>query len=393
MNSVLEKKLNAGLAQMKSSGTYKTLRYLQSSMAPEVAMEGRGNVIVMSSNNYLGFADNPDIIRAGKEALDKYGVGTASVRFICGTYDIHRELEESIASFFRTESALTYVSCWNANTGVIPAIAGKGDCLICDELNHASLIDGVRLSKAERKIYRHSDMAELEACLKESEGCGLRLIVTDGVFSMEGDIANLPEIVCLAEKYNAAILVDDSHGTGVLGDDGRGIVGHYGLDGKIDIITSTIGKALGGAAGGFAAGSAALIDLLSQISRPQIFSNALPPCVAACALKAIQILSSDSSIMERLRSNTAYLRKRLNDEGVEPLDGESAIVPVIIGETARAIDISNAMLEQGVMVTGFGYPVVPEGKARIRLQVSAALTKDQIDRVVNVFKSAMDKTG
>ena len=220
MNTILAEKLETGIQQMKGSGTYKTFRYLRSPMDSTVNEEEKGDLIVMSSNNYLGFANNPNIIRAGKEALDKYGVGTASVRFICGTYDIHRELEKAIASFFRTEASLTYASCWNANTGVIPAVSGEDDCLICDELNHASLIDGVRLSKAKRMIYRHSDMSELEKCLQETRDRTLRLIVTDGVFSMEGDIANLPDIVSLAEQYNAAVLVDDSHGTGVLGDDG-----------------------------------------------------------------------------------------------------------------------------------------------------------------------------
>jgi glycine C-acetyltransferase len=386
--TAFETKLQADLDALKAAGTYKRLRHITTPMAPEVRMEEAGDVIVLSSNNYLGLADNQAVIEAGKAGLEKYGAGTASVRFICGTFDIHRTLEERIAAFLGTENALTYVACWNANTGLFPTICDAGSAIISDELNHASIIDGVRLaSKARRERFKHSDIADLEAKLQAVEGCFPIVIVTDGVFSMEGDLAKLPEIVALAKRYGAITVVDDSHGTGVTGKTGRGTIEHFGLTGQVDIITGTLGKALGGAAGGFVAGSHALVDTLIQRSRPQLFSNALPATVACSALAAIEQLDGRPELVATLRENIAYFRDGLTRIGLRPLDGESAILPIIVGETAFAIAISEKLLERGVFVTGFGYPVVPEGAARIRVQISAALTRDEMDRALAAFEA------
>jgi len=370
---------------MKKKGTLKRLRYLQSPMDARVQMEGRGEIIILSSNNYLGLSNHRAVIRAGEDALERYGAGTASVRFICGTLAIHRELEQKLASFLGTEASLSYVSCWNANTGAIPVLAGEQDVIISDELNHASIIDAVRLCKARRLIYKHADMEELEDRLKSSKGARNRLIVTDGVFSMEGDLAPLPAIAELARKYNAVTLVDDSHGTGVMGAGGRGIAEHFGLLGRIDVITGTLGKALGGAAGGFVASSAQVIEVLTQSSRPQIFSNALPATIAGSALKAVELLEADPSLVAKLHDNTEYLRSELRARGFNPLDAPSAIIPILVRETAFAIRMSERLLEEGVFVTGFGYPVVPEGTARLRVQASAALEREDMDRALEAF--------
>jgi len=383
MNLAYEQSLQSEIQALRDAGTYKRLRHITTPMAAHVTMEEAGDVIVLSSNNYLGLADDPDVVAAGIAGLQKYGAGTASVRFICGTYDVHRDLEEKIASFLRTPAALSYVSCWAANEGLLPTIATKGNTLISDELNHASIIDGARLSGATRLRYKHSDMADLETKLREAQGTAF--IVTDGVFSMEGSIAKLPEIVALAQKYNAVTIVDDSHGTGVMGATGRGTIEHFELEGKIDIITGTLGKALGGAAGGFVAGSAALIDLLVQRSRTQLFSNALPATVACSALKAIELLEMRPQLVQTQRENVAYFRAGLKRLGFAPLEGPSAIVPIIVGDTAFAIAMSEKLLHEGVFVTGFGFPVVAEGAARIRVQISTALTHADMDRALAAF--------
>ncbi len=394
MNATFKSQLQSELDGLKQAGTYKHLRHLTTPMAPEVHMEEAGDVIVLSSNNYLGLSDNADVIEAGIEGLRKYGAGTASVRFICGTFDIHRTLEERIAKFLATEASLSYVACWNANTGLFATICGEGSAIISDELNHASIIDGVRLaSKAKRAVYKHGDMADLEAKLKELQALSPILVVTDGVFSMEGSIAKLPEIVALCKQYNAVSVVDDSHGTGVMGKTGRGTIEHFGLEGQVDIITGTLGKALGGAAGGFVAGSSALIDMLIQRSRPQLFSNALPATVACSSLAAIDYVDAHPDLVQRLRDNVAYFRDGLTRLGFKPLDGPSAIVPIIVGETAFAIAMSDKLLEHGVFVTGFGFPVVPEGTARIRTQLSAALTKAEMDRALAAFESVGKEVG
>jgi glycine C-acetyltransferase len=394
MNQAFEEKLQTDLDALKKAGTYKHLRHLTTPMAAEVHMEEAGDVIVLSSNNYLGLADLPEVVEAGKRGLDQYGAGTASVRFICGTFSIHRELEERIAEFLGTQAALSYVSCWNANTGLFATICDAGAAIISDELNHASIIDGVRLaSKARRERFKHSNMRELEEKLQSVAGCFPIVVVTDGVFSMEGDLAKLPEIVELARKYGAITVVDDSHGTGVMGKTGRGTIEHYGLTGQVDVITGTLGKALGGAAGGFVAGSDALIDTLIQRSRPQLFSNALPATVACSSLAAIEYLEAHRELVEKLRENTRYFRDALKRMSYKPLESESAIVPIIVGETAFAIAVSDKLLKAGVFVTGFGYPVVPEGTARIRVQISAALTKGEMDRALAAFEKVGRETG
>ena len=394
MNQAFEAKLQTDLDALKLAGTYKHLRHLTTPMAPEVHMEEAGDVIVLSSNNYLGLADNPEVVEAGKRGLDKYGAGTASVRFICGTFDIHRVLEERIATFLGAEAALSYVSCWNANTGLFPTICDEGSAIVSDELNHASIIDGVRLaSKARRERFKHANMSELEEKLKSVAGCFPVVIVTDGVFSMEGDLAKLPEIVELAKRYGAIVVVDDSHGTGVMGKTGRGTIEHFGLTGQVDAITGTLGKALGGAAGGFVAGSYALIDTLIQRSRPQLFSNALPATVACSSLAAVEYLDAHPRLVADLRDKTRYFREGLKRIGYKPLESESAIVPIIVGQTVFAIALSDKLLKAGVFVTGFGYPVVPEGAARIRVQISAALTKDEMDRALAAFESVGKETG
>lgn len=382
------------LQEMKDLGKYKEYQYLKSPMSNKSVIEKYEEVIILCSNNYLGFSDNKEIVKAGQEALEKYGVGAASVRFICGTYDIHRELEEKVAEFLHTESALTYTSCWNANTAVIPVLVGEGDCIISDELNHASIIDGCRLAnkKVQRFVYRHSDMKHLEQLLTEAKEFNTKLVITDGVFSMEGDLARLDEIVDLCKKHDAVLMVDESHATGVMGNTGRGTIEHFGMLGQIDIITGTFGKALGGSGGGFVAASRKVVDLCIQNSRPSLFSNSLPPVIAAMSLKAIEILDGHPELVQSLHQKTKYLRKKLNENGIYPLEGESAIVPIIVGETKKAISMAKEIMKKNVYVTGFGYPVVPEGQARIRIQVSDALTYDDIDACVSVIKEVYDAT-
>jgi glycine C-acetyltransferase len=389
----LDQSLATELEAMKAAGTLKTLRHITGAMDTEVEMAESGHALVLSSNNYLGLANHPEVIEAGRAALQHYGAGTASVRFICGTFSIHTEIEAAIARLHRSEAALTYVSCWTANTGLIPAIAGAEDVLISDALNHASLIDGCRMAKAKRMIYPHSDMVLLEEKLKEAQGARRIFIVTDGVFSMEGSLAKLPEIVALARRYGAAIILDDSHGVGVMGADGRGTAEHFGVEAAIDIYTGTLGKALGGAAGGYVAGSRTLIDYLTQVSRPQLFSNALPATIAASAMKAIEILECEPERVARLHEITRRMRTGLVARGFTPLIGESAIVPIIVGDTAFAIRMSQALLKEGIFVTGFGYPVVPEGTARLRLQMCATLTDAQIDRALVIFEKVGKQLG
>jgi glycine C-acetyltransferase len=355
-------------------------------------MEEAGDVLVLSSNNYLGLSDRPEIVQAGIEGLRRYGAGTASVRFICGTFDVHRTLEERIARFLSTESALTYVSCWSANEGLLPTIGIAGTTLLSDELNHASIIDGCRLAAGKRLRYAHDDMGDLERKLSEEREQGDHpvFIVTDGVFSMEGSLADLPGIVDLAKRYDAVTVVDDSHGTGVMGKTGRGTIEHFGLEGQVDIITGTLGKALGGAAGGFVAGTHALIDTLVQRSRTQLFSNALPPTVACSALAAIDYLDEHPELVKKLHENVAYFRAGLEARGFAPISGPSAIIPIIVGATAAAIAMSERLLRDGIFVTGFGFPVVPEGTARIRVQMSSALERADLDRALAAMEDARE---
>jgi len=390
-------RLETELEQFKQDGVYKRLNYLEAPQAARTRMEGRGEVVILSSNNYLGLCNEPEVVAAGKRALDRYGAGTGSVRFICGTFAVHRELEQALARFVGCESSLTYVSCWNANEGLAPTLLGEQDIVISDQLNHASIIDSIRLAKAITKcqtaVYRHSDMADLEDKLRAARDARLKLVLTDGVFSMEGDIAKLPDIVALARKYDAIVAMDDSHGTGVLGRTGRGTAEHYGMLGDADIITSTLGKALGGAAGGFTAGAAPLADYLTQRSRPQLFSNALPPTVAASALAAVRCVERRPERVTRLHDNARYFREQLLALGFKPLPGETPIVPVILGETAKAIEMSALLLDEGIFVTGFGYPVVPQGYARIRCQLSAAHTREDLDLALSAFKRVGARLG
>ena len=365
MGNKFNRKIAEQIKGMKDAGKYKVYQYLKTPMSNKAELENFDEVIVLCSNNYLGLSDNPEVIEAGKKALDKYGVGAASVRFICGTYDIHRDLEKRTAEFLGMKASLSYTSCWNSNTAVIPALVGAGDCIISDELNHASIIDGCRLAskKVQRFVYKHSDMDDLERILSEAEEFDTKLIITDGVFSMEGDLANMPGIKKLADKYGAVTMVDESHSTGVMGKTGRGTLEFYDMMGEFDIITGTYGKALGGAGGGFVASSQEVVDLCIQSSRPSLFSNSLPPVIAAMALEAINYLDAHPEMVESLHEKTKYLREGLKREGLKPLEGESAIVPIIVGETSKAISMARAMLDKGLYVTGFGYPVVPEGTA------------------------------
>lgn len=374
------------LKDLRDSGTCKQLRYLAGPMGATVNLEGLGEVICLCSNNYLGLANHPEVVQAAHEGIEKYGAGTASVRFICGTFECHRAIEETIAEFSATEAALTYVSCWCANEALIATVVEKNDVILSDELNHASIIDGCRLSRPrERVVYKHGDMADLESKLAAVADADARWVITDGVFSMEGAVANLQGLVELCRKHDARLIVDDSHGVGVLGETGRGTVEHCGVLGEVDIVTGTLGKALGGAAGGYVAGSKDVVELLVQRSRPSLFSNALPPTVACGARKAIELVQRDTTLVDRLRANIASIRSGLAGLGFECQDSPTAILPIMIGDEAEAIRKSERLLELGVWVVAFGYPVVPMGKARLRVQVSAALTDEHVEKVLEAF--------
>lgn len=396
-NSAFTADLQGRIDKLKSDGVYKRLNYLDSPQSAWVEMEGRGKILILSSNNYLGLCDEPSVVQAGIEGLKKYGAGTGSVRFICGTFTVHRELEQALARFVGTEASMSYVSAWNANEGLTATVVEEGDFVISDELNHASIIDSIRLAKAITKcttaVYKHSNMDDLVAKLEANKSAKRRLIWTDGVFSMEGSIAKLPEILQVARDHDAIVIMDDSHATGVLGANGRGTAEHFGVLGEVDVITSTLGKAVGGAAGGFVAGSAALCDMLTQRSRPQLFSNALPPTVAASALQSVKVIEAQPERVQKLRDNARYFREQIIEAGFKPLAGETPIVPIIIGETSAAIQMSEMMLAEGVFVTGFGFPVVPHGTARVRCQISAAHSIGDIDFAVSAFKKVGAKLG
>jgi glycine C-acetyltransferase len=387
---LLREELGAELAEMRTAGTLKTIQVLASPQGPEVTLRDRGAASVLSSNDDLGLAAHPEVIAAGHAALDRYGAGTASVRFICGLFEPHLELEAALADFLATEAALTYTSCWNANHAVLDALCDAETEVFSDALNHASIIDAIRLARpAAKSIYPHSDLDALTAALAASTA-RRKLVVTDGVFSMEGDLARLPELVELCRARGAVLIVDDSHGLGVLGPRGAGTAEHFGLGADaVDITTGTLGKALGGAAGGFVAGDAALCRVLEQRSRPQLFSNGLAPTVAASSRQALGLLAAGPDLVDRLRANVATFRRLLGERGLDPLPGESAIVPLIVGETSVAIAASRRLLEDGVFVTGFGFPVVPEGTARIRAQISAAHTEEQLTRAADALAEAL----
>ena len=397
MNTTFVHDLQSGIDALKAAGTYKKLNHLDSPQAARVQMEGRGEVLILSSNNYLGLCDEPAVVQAGIDGLKKFGAGTGSVRFICGTFTVHRELETALARFVGTESAMSFVSAWNANEGLTASIVEAGDFVISDALNHASIIDSIRLAKAITKcttaVYAHSDLDDLVAKLRANASARRRIIWTDGVFSMEGSVAKLPQLLQIAKDHDAILVMDDSHATGVLGATGRGTAEHFGVLGEVDIITSTLGKALGGAAGGFVAGPAALCDTLTQRSRPQLFSNALPPTVAASAHASIEYIEQHPERVRTLRENAQWFRQAITEAGFNPLPGETPIVPIIIGETADAIRMSELLLAEGIFVTGFGFPVVPQGTARLRCQISAAHTREDLAFAVEAIRRIGVKTG
>ena len=372
------------LADIRAKGLYKTERRLLSPQQAEIQVT-QGRVLNLCANNYLGLANHPRIIEAASRGLQTHGYGMASVRFICGTQQIHKDLEGAISAFLRTEDTILYGSCFDANGGLFEVLLDEQDAVISDALNHASVIDGIRLCKAKRLRFAHSDMQDLEAKLNEARTCRLRLIATDGVFSMDGDLAKLDRIVQLAERYEAAVMVDDSHATGVIGANGRGTPDHFGVADRIDIVTSTLGKTLGGATGGFTTGSANIVDLLRQRSRPYLFSNALPPAVAAGALQALALVKEGDELRMRLRENATFFRARLSHLGFRLIEGDHPIIPVMLGDASLAASMADRLLAEGVYVVGFSYPVVPVGQARIRVQMSAAHTREELERAVGAF--------
>lgn len=387
----LLKTLTTELDQMAAAGTLKRELPIKSPQGAVVEIEGFGEVVMLTSNNYLGLADHPAIIEAAEKAERDYGYGLASVRFICGTQTIHRDLEKRIAAFFGTEDTILYGSCWNANEGLFQTIAQEQDAIISDELNHASIIDGVRLAKARKERYKNRDVADLRRALEATRDARNRVVMTDGVFSMEGSLAPLPEMVELAREFDAFLVVDESHGTGVLGKTGRGTPEELGVFGQIDAYTSTLGKALGGSHGGFTTGPKVLVDYLRQKSRPYLFSNTLPPAVVMGSLAAFDLLEGDPGIVARLRENTAYFRAQLTAKGVKVREGIHPIVPILIGDTAKAIAMSGELLERGIYVSGFGFPVVPQGAARLRCQISAAHTRAHLERAIEAIVSVAQK--
>jgi glycine C-acetyltransferase len=385
MLAEFEKQLSQTLEEIKSQGLYKTERIITTPQDAHIAVAGGKRVLNMCANNYLGLADHPELIKAAKEALDSHGLGMASVRFICGTQDLHKELEAALTKFLGTEETILYPSCFDANGGLFETLLTEKDAIISDELNHASIIDGIRLCKAQRFRYKHNDMADLEAKLKEASGARFRLIATDGCFSMDGTIADLKSIVDLAEKYDALTMIDDAHATGFLGKTGRGTHEYRGVMGKIDIITGTLGKALGGASGGFTSGRKQIVDLLRQRSRPYLFSNTVaPPIVAAC-LKALELLTASTELRDKLEENTKYFREAVTQRGLTIKPGVHPIVPIMIGDAAKSQKFATRMLEKGVYVIGFFYPVVPHGTARVRTQVSAAHSREDLEFAVKAF--------
>jgi len=372
------------LDDIQRKGLYKKERVIRSAQGSHVDTD-EGEAINLCANNYLGMANHPAVVEAAKKALDERGYGMASVRFICGTQDIHKELEEKIAGFFGTEETILYPSCFDANCGLFEILLGPEDAVISDALNHASIIDGVRLCRAQRKIYQHSDMGQLEQVLKETQDARHRLIATDGVFSMHGDLARLPEICDLAEKYDAMVMIDECHATGFIGATGRGTPEYYGVQDRIDIITSTLGKAVGGASGGFTTGRAELIRLLRQRSRPYLFSNSVAPPVVAASISALDLIDRSRDLIEKLQENTRYFRTEMTARGFRIQEGIHPIVPIMIGEEKPTVEMARRLNEKGIFVVGFSYPVVPRGEARIRVQVSAAHTTEQLKRAVECF--------
>jgi glycine C-acetyltransferase len=381
------------LEEIRNAGLWKPERVIESPQGATVAVrraragrdEQDGDVLNLCANNYLGLADHPDVVAAAKDALDRWGYGMASVRFICGTQEVHKELEAALTEFLGTEDTILYSSCFDANGGIFEALLDERDAIISDALNHASIIDGIRLCKAKRLRYANRDMEDLERQLKDSQDARFRMVVTDGVFSMDGYMAPLAEICDLADKYDATVMVDDSHAVGFVGANGRGTHEHHGVMGRIDAITGTLGKALGGASGGYVSGRKELVAMLRQRSRPYLFSNSVAPPIVAASLKVLDLIRSAKDLRTRLADNTQFFRSRMTEEEFDILPGEHPIVPVMVGDAALASRMAAAMLDKGIYVVGFSYPVVPHGKARIRTQVSAAHTRDDLERAVRAF--------
>jgi glycine C-acetyltransferase len=395
MYGPLNEKLRSELAAIREAGTWKTERVLQSPQRPDIVVQGGREVLNFCANNYLGLADSPRLIEAARHTLDTYGFGMASVRFICGTLDLHKELERSISAFLRTDDTILYGSCFDANGGLFETLLGEDDAIISDALNHASIIDGVRLCKAQRYRYANKDMAELEDRLVEADAKGARvkMIATDGVFSMDGFVADLGAVCDLAEKHGALVMVDDSHATGFLGPTGRGSIEHCGVMGRVDVITSTLGKAMGGASGGFTSGRKEIIEILRQRSRPYLFSNTVAPMIVGAAIEAFKMLSETTALRDRLERNTAHFRKSMTAVGFRIPESVHPICPVMLGDAALATKMADELLKRGIYVIGFSFPVVPKGQARIRVQISAAHEIAQIDRAVQAFSEVGRELG
>lgn len=385
MYGKIKQDLTKTLQELKEQGLYKNERIITSSQNSQITVSGGKSVLNFCANNYLGLANHSEVVKAAQETMNDWGFGLSSVRFICGTQQIHKELEEKMSAFLGTEDTILYCAAFDANGGVFEPLLGEDSIIISDELNHASIIDGVRLCKAQRARYKHSDMGELENCLKESQSAKYRLVVTDGVFSMDGDLAKLPEIVALCEKYDALIMVDDSHASGYIGKTGRGTAEHFGLLGKIDIITTTFGKALGGGNGGCTSGRKEIIEMLRQRSRPYLFSNTLAPATVGATLKVLELLTKSTELPAKTMENANYFRSKMEAAGFDLVQGTTAIVPVMIYDAPLAVKFADELLKEGIYVIGFVYPVVPKGRARIRVQLSAAHTREQIDLAVDAF--------
>lgn len=374
------------LTSIKEEGLYKKERVISTPQGVEITTHNGEKVLNFCANNYLGLANNPTLIKSAKSAMDKFGFGMASVRFICGTQDLHKVLEEKISEFFGTDDTILYTSCFDANGGLFETILGPDDAVISDSLNHASIIDGIRLCKAKRFRYNNSDMQDLERKLVEAKDAKIKLIATDGVFSMDGYIAKLDEITQLAEKHNAMVMVDDSHATGFIGNTGRGSAEYHGVMDKVNIFTSTLGKALGGASGGFTTGKKEIISLLRQRSRPYLFSNTVAPAIVAAGAEVLDMISSTTRLRDKLEQNTMYFRQRMSESGFDILEGIHPIVPIMLYDAITAQDMATRMLKEGIYVIGFYFPVVPKGKARIRVQISAAMNKEHLDKAIDAFK-------
>jgi glycine C-acetyltransferase len=389
----VQQEISSELDEIRSAGLFKAERVIVSPQGSSIRVGDGKEVLNLCANNYLGLADDPRIVAAAKEALDHWGYGLASVRFICGTQDVHKQLEQRVSGFLGTEDTILYSSCFDANGGLFETLLSEQDAVISDELNHASIIDGIRLSKARRLRYRNRDMADLEAQLKACADARRRLIATDGVFSMDGYVAPLGEICDLGDRYGAMVMVDDSHAVGFVGPRGRGTPELHGVSDRVDIVTGTLGKALGGASGGYTSGRQGIIDLLRQRSRPYLFSNSVAPAVVGASLKVLDLLERGDDLRARLRDNTAWFRERMTGLGFDVLPGDHPIVPVMIGDAARATQMADLLLEQGIYVIGFSYPVVPVGKARIRTQVSAAHSREELQTAATAFAAVRDQIG